>query len=177
MDRALDPSLLSGALGDLENLPTPEELRRMLADAEVTAFFQTRGSLSPELVQTAWILHQVGTTSRALGLYGAERQVQANAVAAHIFDLALRDPGPPGYRLVLTFAAQVSSIRGDRMPALACTCLSAERDSAWLPASHTVRGSDPPARSGVPGTGVRPAHHAPGPHHGVPASPRQRGPS
>lgn len=116
MDRALDPSLLSGALGDLENLPTPEELRRMLADAEVTAFFQTRGSLSPELVQTAWILHQVGTTSRALGLYGAERQVQANAVAAHIFDLALRDPGPPGYRLVLTFAAQVSSIRGDRMP-------------------------------------------------------------
>src|SRR5680860_371667 len=117
MDRALDPRLLAGALGDLTNLPTPARLRAMLADAEVDAFFAGNEPLDLALLETAWNLHHVGTTRPALALYGIERQVQANAVAAHIFDLALRDAGMPnGERLVVTFAAQVSSIRGDRSP-------------------------------------------------------------
>lgn len=117
MDRALDLGLLAGALEGAINLPAPAELRQMLAEAEIGAFFARRESLDPVLLETAWNLHHIGTTRRALELYGLERQVQANSVAAHIFDVALRDNTlQPGKRLVITFAAQVSAIRGDRTP-------------------------------------------------------------
>ena len=116
MDRALDPALLNGALGDIGNLPSPEELRRMLAEAEVSAFFAQDQDLPPLLIETAWVLHQVGTVRPALQIYDVERQVQANAVAAHVFDLALARGLVAGEELVTTFAAQVSSIRGDRTP-------------------------------------------------------------
>lgn len=117
MDRALDPRLLAGALGDLRNLPSPLQLREMLAAAEVGAFFRGDDPVEAPLLGTAWTLHHIGTARRALGLYGADRQVQANAVAAHVFDLAMRDEDTSAAeRLVLTFAAQVSSIRGDRAP-------------------------------------------------------------
>jgi superfamily II DNA/RNA helicase len=116
MERALDPQLLTGALGDIGNLPTPAELRQMLADAEVSAFFTQDQALPADLVETGWVLHQVGTVRPALQIYGAQRQVQANSVAAHIFDLALARGLAPGEELVTTFAAQVSSIRGDRTP-------------------------------------------------------------
>ena len=116
MDRALDPALLGGALGDIGNLPSPEDLRQMLAEAEVSAFFAQDRDLPTTLIETAWVLHQVGTVRRALQIYEPERQVQANAVAARIFDLALARGLVPGDELVTTFAAQVSSIRGDRTP-------------------------------------------------------------
>lgn len=116
MERALDAALLGGALGDIGNLPTAEELRQMLAEAEVSAFFAQDQDLPPALIDTAWVLHQVGTVRPALQIYGLERQVQSNAVAAHIFDLALARGLVPGEELVTTFAAQVSSIRGDRTP-------------------------------------------------------------
>ena len=116
MERALDPALLRGALGDIGNLPTAEELRQLLADAEVSAFFVQDQELPPALIETAWVLHQVGTVRPALQIYAPERQVQANSVAAHIFDLALARGLVPGEELVTTFAAQVSSIRGDRTP-------------------------------------------------------------
>lgn len=117
MDRALNLGLLGGALDDTSNLPTPVELRSMLAEAEVASFFAQPGDLAPELLETAWNLHHVGTVRPALQIYGATRQVQANAVAAHIFDLVLRGESlTPGERLVNTFAGQVSSIRGDRTP-------------------------------------------------------------
>lgn len=116
MDRALDPELLGAALGDIENLPSPQELRATLAEAEVSAFFAQDDDLPTSLVNTAWVLHQVGTVRPALQLYEPERQAQANAVAAHIFDLALARGSEIGERLIMTFAAQVSSIRGDRTP-------------------------------------------------------------
>lgn len=117
MDRALDRRLLAGALEGLENLPTTDELRTMLADAEVEAFFAGEPDIGDRLLETAWNLHHVGTVRPALALYGRTRQVQANAVAAHIFDLALgRDDVQEGERLVLTFASQISYIRGDRTP-------------------------------------------------------------
>ena len=40
MDRALNLGVLAGALDDTSNLPTPEELRTLIADAEVAAFFR-----------------------------------------------------------------------------------------------------------------------------------------
>jgi hypothetical protein len=116
MERALDPTLLRGALGDIGNLPTPDQLREMLANAEVSAFFVQDHELPPSLLDTAWVLHQVGTVRPVLQVYDAIHQVQANAVAAHIFDLALARGLAPGEELATTFAAQVSSIRGDRTP-------------------------------------------------------------
>ena len=86
---ALDPALLRGALGDIGNLPKAEELGNA-ADAEVrAAFFVQDQELPPALIETAWVLHQVGTVRPALQIYEPERQVQANSVAAHLFDLAL----------------------------------------------------------------------------------------
>ena len=117
MDQALNPELLAGALDQTANLPSPEQLREMLADAEVAAFFRSDQGASDQLLETAWNLHHVGTTRRQLAIYEPTRQVQANAVAAHIFDLALQaDDLDPSQALVLAFAAQVSAIRGDRTP-------------------------------------------------------------
>lgn len=134
MDQALDLQLLSGALEGAANLPTPEELRALLARAEVDGFFAAGENLHPQLLETAWNLHHVGTVRPALQLYGPERQVQANAVAAHIFDLALRSNDlPEGARLVLAFAAQVSSIRGDRAPNAAALAKRLSQPLATLP--------------------------------------------
>ena len=89
----------------------------MLAEAEVAAFFWSDQDVSDQLLETAWNLHHVGTVRPQLAIYEPTRQVQANAVAAHIFDLALqKDDLDPGQQLVLTFAGQVSAIRGDRTP-------------------------------------------------------------
>ncbi len=117
MDRALNLGLLAGALDDTANLPTPNELRTMLADAEVAVFFRSDGDIEDALLEVAWNLHHVGTARPQLQIYEPARQVQANAVAAHIFDLALeRQEMSLGERLVMSFAAQVSSLRGDRAP-------------------------------------------------------------
>jgi hypothetical protein len=133
MDRALNLGLLAGALDDTLNLPTPTELRSMLANAEVAAFFHQGGRVEDRLLETAWNLHHVGTARPALQLYDPVRQVQANSVAAHIFDLALQyEELTGGERLVLTFAAQVSSIRGDRTPNAAALGRRLPRPSAQL---------------------------------------------
>ena len=117
MDQALNPELLAGALDRTANLPSPDQLRKMLADAEVAAFFRSGQEVSDQFLETAWNLHHVGTARPQLAIYEPTRQVQANAVAAHIFDLVLQAGDlDPGEQLVLTFAAQVSAIRGDRTP-------------------------------------------------------------
>ena len=117
MDQALNPELLAGALDRTANLPSPEQLRKMLADAEVAAFFRSGQEASDQFLETAWNLHHVGTARPQLAIYEPTRQVQANAVAAHIFDLVLQAGDlDPGEQIVLTFAAQVSAIRGDRTP-------------------------------------------------------------
>lgn len=116
MEQALNERLIARALGDLRNLPTPDELRGMIADAEVSAFFADQAPLPPQLLETAWILHQVGTVRPTISLYDPAQQVRANSVAAHIFDLFLSRGAEPAEALVTAFAAQISSIRGDRMP-------------------------------------------------------------
>lgn len=117
MDQALNTELLERALGEVSNLLSPDELRQMLAAAEVAAFFALDEPLDASVIRTAWLLHQVGTVRPGLGSYSTERQVQANSVAAHILDLVLQDRDlSEGERLIMTFAAQVSSIRGDRAP-------------------------------------------------------------
>ncbi|MDE0613411.1 MAG: DEAD/DEAH box helicase [bacterium] len=105
----------------------------MLAEAEVAAFFRTEVEIGDQLLETAWNLHHVGTARPQLAIYGTERQVQANAVAAHIFDLALQAEGiDPSLQLVYTFAAQVSAIRGDRTPNAAALGRRLPAPSAFL---------------------------------------------
>jgi hypothetical protein len=68
--------------------PSPEELQRRLAVAEVALFIQRR-RVDDELVATAWYLHGVGAARVSLQIYPVERHLRASQVAAHIFDLAL----------------------------------------------------------------------------------------
>jgi hypothetical protein len=96
--------------------PSPEELQRRLAEAEIALFIQ-RGAVDEELVGTAWYLHGVGTARASLEIYPVERQLRANQVAAHIFDLALSAGiASEVARREVTFAAQVSYLRGDLDP-------------------------------------------------------------
>jgi hypothetical protein len=96
--------------------PPPEELQRRLARAEIALFIQS-GTVDDELLGTAWYLHGVGTASESLQIYPVERQLRANQVAAHIFDLALSaGMASEVVRREVTFAAQVSYLRGDLDP-------------------------------------------------------------
>ena len=116
MERALNLNLLRAALGAGGMFPSPEEVQRRLAEAEIALFLQ-RGAVDDELLATAWYLHGVGTTRASLQIYPAERRLQANQVAAHIFDLAL-SAGIESevVQREMTFAAQVSYLRGDLDP-------------------------------------------------------------
>ena len=116
MERALNLDLLRAALGVGGMFPAPEEVQRRLAEAEIALFLQ-HGAIDDELLATAWYLHGVGTARESLQIYPVERQRQANQVAAHIFDLALSAGiASEVVRRELTFAAQVSYLRGDLDP-------------------------------------------------------------
>jgi hypothetical protein len=116
MERALNLDLLRAALGEGGMFPSPEELQRRLAEAEIALFIQ-RGAVDEELLGTAWYLHGVGTARASLEIYPIERQLRANQVAAHILDLALSAGiASEVVRREVTFAAQVSYLRGDLDP-------------------------------------------------------------
>lgn len=116
MERALNLELLRAALGEGGMFPSPEELQRRLAETEI-ALFLRRGTVDEELLGTAWYLHGVGTARASLQIYPVERQLRANQVAAHIFDMALSAGiEPEVVRREATFAAQVSYLRGDLDP-------------------------------------------------------------
>jgi hypothetical protein len=116
MERALNLDLLRTALGQGGMFPPPEEVQRRLANTEIALFLQ-QGAVDDELLATAWYLHGVGTARASLQIYPVERQLRANQVAAHIFDLAL-SAGIESevVRREMTFAAQVSYLRGDLDP-------------------------------------------------------------
>lgn len=116
MERALNLELLRSALGEGGMFPSPEELQRRLAEAEIALFIQ-RGAVDEDLLATAWYLHGVGAARAALQIYTVERQLRASQVAAHIFDLALSAGiKSEATRREVTFAAQVSYLRGDLDP-------------------------------------------------------------
>lgn len=116
MEGALNLDHLRLALGEGLFLPSPEELQRRLADAEVELFLR-RGAVDDDLLATAWYLHAVGTTRVALDIYPVERQLRANQVSAHIFDLALSaSERGEVERHEMTFAAQVGYLRGGLHP-------------------------------------------------------------
>jgi hypothetical protein len=125
VERALNLDHLRLALGEGGLLPSAEELQGRLADAEVELFLR-RGAIDDDLLATAWYLHAIGTTRAALGLYAVDRQLRANQVSAHIFDLAISadergealSSGERSEveRREMTFAAQVGYLRGGLDP-------------------------------------------------------------
>lgn len=116
MERALNLAHLETALGEGGTFPSATELQQRLADAEIEMFLR-RGTIADDLLATAWFLHAVGSVRPALQLYPIDRQLRANQVAAHIFDLALASPQRlDAERREITFAAQVSYLRGGLAP-------------------------------------------------------------
>lgn len=116
MERSLDLTLLSGALGGRTGLPTAEELQQLMADVEVQLFLR-QPQLDQQLFDAAWYLHAVASVSEARERYTLARQRQAFLVSAHIFDLALDQEGwTRTERLSFGFAAAIGYRRGGRDP-------------------------------------------------------------
>ena len=136
MERALNLDALRLALGVGGLLPSAEDLRTQLAQAEISLFLG-RGRVDDQLLATGWYLHAVGSARQALELYPVDRQLRASQTAAHIFDLALlASELAPYEQHELVFAGQVSYLRGDLDPN-AAALLPAHRD-ALTPASNAA---------------------------------------
>jgi superfamily II DNA/RNA helicase len=116
MERALDPGLLSEALGEHVRLPSPERLGDLLARAEIDLFF---GALTEhaELLVAAWYLHSVAA-ARPQDVDPLRRS-QAGRVSAHIFDVFLQGSTvetSETERLRSVVAAQYGYLVGDLTP-------------------------------------------------------------
>lgn len=116
MERSLDPDLLRLALGQHANLPTPEELSELMAQAEL-AILVGNPQMSEDMLAVGWYLHGVATSDYALRTYGVERQRAAFQVAGHLFDLVLQSREMANSEMLkYAFAAQIAYIRGDLDP-------------------------------------------------------------
>ena len=118
MERTLSLPVLQEALGPPEpgELPSPEELMRLIADIEIGAIM-SRFDIPDEVLRTAWYLHGVCAQTDAARLYTPARQGRAFAVSAHIFDLALADDSRTvAERLSLAFGAQIGYRRAEQDP-------------------------------------------------------------
>jgi hypothetical protein len=116
MDRALDPELLSLALGQYETLPSSQEVSELLAEAELALLLQ-KPEISEELIEVGWYLHAVASSKYALRAYGVDRQRAAFRVAGHIFDLLLQTPELDRVeRLKYCFATQIAYLRSSLDP-------------------------------------------------------------
>jgi hypothetical protein len=116
MERALDPELLSLALGEHEHLPSAKALADLLGEAEL-ALLVRRPEVTEKLVEIGWYLHAVASSKYALRAYGLQRQRAAFKVAGHIFDIILHSPGLERHdRLAYCFAAQVAYLRSELDP-------------------------------------------------------------
>lgn len=116
MERSLDLGLLLRALDRRTNLPSAEELQKLMADVEVQLFLR-RIEIAQELLDSAWYLHAVASVHQARERYTVTRQRQAFLVSAHIFDLALNQDGwSRADRLSIGFAAAIGYRRGGRDP-------------------------------------------------------------
>lgn len=118
MDRALDIENLTIAVGNHVRLPDPDELRRLLADTEISLFTQ-QADIEEQVLDTGWYLQAVATARADFGLYDLPRQRLAHQVSGHIFDLALQSTSTDlslTEQLRLTLAAQVGYLGGDLTP-------------------------------------------------------------
>jgi replicative superfamily II helicase len=111
VERALDPELIRIAMGENPNLPSPEEISNLLAEAELAILLRSP-EISERLIAIGWYLHAIASSKYALRTYGVERQRTAFQVTAHIFDILLQTPERSRIeRLEYCFAAQIAYIR------------------------------------------------------------------
>lgn len=113
MERALDHDDLTVALGELPAIPTPQELQRLLADAEL-GLFASRAAVPESLIRAGWYLHAVG--SQAGDELAWPRRERAFRISAHILELAIATERPRSERLELVFGAQLGYRRGGLDP-------------------------------------------------------------
>lgn len=116
MERSLDIATLSEALGGRTGLPTANELQQAMADLEARLFIRDVRP-TQAMLDAAWYLHGIASVQGARERYSLHRQRQAFLVSAHVFDLALNDPGVQhADRLSLGFAAAIGYRLGGRDP-------------------------------------------------------------
>jgi hypothetical protein len=116
MERALDPELLSLALGQHDTLPSVGEISELIAQAEL-ALLVGNPQIDETLTNTAWYLHAVASSKYALKTYGLVRQRAAFRVSAHIFDLITKNQALDQLaKLKFCFASQVAYLRSELNP-------------------------------------------------------------
>lgn len=113
MERALNRDDLTLALGELPEVPSPRELQRLLADAELS-LFAGRPEIPDELVRTGWYLHAVASTGGQR--IGWPRRARAFRISAHILELAGKSERPATERLDCVFGAELGYRRGGLDP-------------------------------------------------------------
>ncbi len=112
MDRALRRDQLSLALGELPEIPSPQELQRLLADAELS-LFAGRAEIPDELIRTGWYLHAIASTSA--NRIDWPRRASAFRISAHILEIAATTERPVAERLDCVLGSEL----GYRRPTLA----------------------------------------------------------
>lgn len=113
MERALSRDDLRLALGELPAVPSPSELQRLLADAELS-LFAGRPEIPDDLVRTGWYLHAVASTGG--NRIGWPRRARAFRISAHILELAGKSERPVAERLDCVFGAELGYRRGGLDP-------------------------------------------------------------
>jgi hypothetical protein len=113
VERALNRDDLTLALGELPDVPAPEELQRLLADAEL-ALFAARTDVPDALIRAGWYLHAVA--SQAGDELAWPRRERAFRVSGHILELAIAAERPTSERLELIFGAEIGYRRGGLDP-------------------------------------------------------------
>ena len=114
MERALNYDTLTIALGELPDVPGPDELQRLLADAELS-LFAGQLEIPDQLIRVGWYLHAVGSTGRDRVPW--DRRQRAFRISAHILELAAADvERDRSERLQLVFGAEVGYRRGGLDP-------------------------------------------------------------
>ncbi len=113
MDRALRRDELTLALGELQRIPSPDELQQLLADAELS-LFAARPEIPDDLVRTGWYLHAIAST-------GADRiewarRATAFRISAHILELAATTERPTHERLDCVLGSELGYRRGGLDP-------------------------------------------------------------
>ncbi len=113
VERALGLDDLTLALGELPDIPTADELQKLLADAELS-LFTGRAEVPETLERIGWYLHAVASTG-AERIPWARRQ-RAFRVSGHILELAARGERPRCEQLELLFGAELGYRRGGLDP-------------------------------------------------------------
>jgi hypothetical protein len=113
VERALDREDLALALGELPEVPQPDDLQRLLADAELS-LFTGEPEVSDTLIRAGWYLHAVASAGG--GRIPWPRRERAFRVSAHILELAAQSERPRAERLELVFGSALGYRRGGLDP-------------------------------------------------------------